>query len=101
MARSAPFATGEVNKRLNARLWAGEFAELTGAELGLLRLLIALASWDTGVIPYSKDRIAQAAHMHPDTVSRMRAKLCAAGLLEERWRTSVQVQYGLGAVLRG
>ena len=95
-----PFASGAVLARLNTLLRADEYPTLNGAELGLLRALISLADWSTGVIPYSAEQVAAVARVHRDTVSRMRTKLCAAGLLVVRWRTSTQVQYGLADVLR-
>lgn len=88
-------------KRLNALLWAGDCPKLTTAELGLLRALISLADWESGAIPYSAERIAVITQTHPSTVSRMRCRLEAVGLLVERWRTSTQVQYGLTPKLRG
>lgn len=94
-----PFATGHANKRLNALLRAGRFAELSSAEIGFLRALFSLADWRTGAIPHSADRIAEVTRVHRDTVSRFRSKLCDAGLVEVRWRNSYQVQYGLTRLL--
>jgi DNA-binding MarR family transcriptional regulator len=96
-----PFSVGAVNRRINDHLKAGAFPELKSAEIGLLRALASLANWETGVIPYSAQQIAVYTRIHRDTVSRMRVRLEAAGLLVERWRTSTQVQYALGESLRG
>lgn len=96
-----PFATGAATRRLHTLLREGRGTDLTAAEIGLLRALIALADWRTGVIPYALDGIAQVTRMHRGTISRMRSRLCEAGWLVEQWRTSQQVQYALSDILRG
>lgn len=99
MARRAAFAHGETERRLNDHLRAGSLA-LTTSEAALLRVLISVADWRTGVIPVSADQLAVLAVMHRDTVCRLRSRLCEMGVIVEKWRTSTQVQYGLGDVLR-
>lgn len=95
-----PFSPGEVGRRLNRQLQAGHWAALSATDLGVLRALVLVADWQTGVIPYSAEQIAQMTRVHKDTVSRVRARLCTAGALVVVWRSSLQVQYALGPALR-
>lgn len=90
-----PFATGDVQRLLNAAIKSGQYPTLKHTQLGLLHILISLADWRTGAIPYSKDQIATFARLSPTSVSRYRAQLVRLGLLRVWWRGERQVQYGL------
>ena len=95
-----PFATREVLRRLDTLLEAGRYPDLNHTRVGLLRALIGLADWKTGAIPASRAVIAAITLLDVAQVYRYRVELCAMGLLVERWRSGLQVQYGLTDALR-
>jgi hypothetical protein len=99
---SKPFAAGEVGLRVNAlrREQHPAVADLTVADLAVLRALISLADWRTGEIPAGLDDIAIVAGPTRTTISTARKRFVDLGLLRECWRSSKQVKYALGDLLR-
>lgn len=75
-------------------------ADLTVAELAILRAIISLADWRTGEIPAGLDDIATVAGPNRTTISTARTRFVGLGLLRECWRSSKQVKYALTDLLR-
>ena len=95
-----PFATAATLRRLDALILDGTLTDLTAAQIGLLRVLIARANYTTGEIPYNADLLATLAGVNRSNVCRWRVQWAEVGLLRVLWRSRSQVAYALGERLR-